>query len=183
MHLLIIGGLGDHDRAMRLLLPIWHLRGFHPQLWPVGWSNDDGKFDERFKMLLAYADALPANEHLAVIGASAGGIMATLLLLARPAKVARIATISSPLTRERHSNNGLLNQGLRRLAAELPTANAQTVARICSFYGAKDGIVSPGYSQLPGALSEHLPARGHVFTIVLALTLWNGRLARWLRPA
>lgn len=183
MHLLVIGGLGDHDQLMRLTLPIWRLHGFEPRYEPFFWQLQDANLSARLEPILAWLDALPRGEKVVVVGTSAGGVVATLLLLMRPSRIARIVAISSPLNRFHHSKNRLLNQALNELKGQLSSANNVLKGRIGSFRGKADAIVEPTYSVVPGVHNQQLPTRGHVWTIALALTLYSGRLASYLKQA
>lgn len=180
MHLLIVGGLGDHERAMESTLPFWRWRGYKVHYITFGWQQPKGDFNNHMRRLLDFVDALPVDEQLNCIGTSAGGIAVANLLLRRPKRIRRIIAVSSPLTRSRHSDNILLNQGLAALAQAMPLA-APLLAKIGTFYGRSDKIVQPSYSRLKGVYSSELPTHGHMLTIALALTFFSGRLDKWLK--
>ncbi len=178
MRLLVVGGLGDHDRAMRLALPFWRRRGFKPHYLPFRWHAKEGTLQDRLDDALCYIDSIPKSERVCVIGVSAGGVIAALLLLARPERVHRIVTVGSPLNRFNHSQNRLLNTALAEWQELLPLALR---ARISTFRAKADEIVKPAYSVVPGAYNQVLPTKGHFWTIAMALTCYGGRLAAHLR--
>lgn len=181
MRLLIIGGLGDHDRLIRLSFPVWRLYGFSVSLWPFYWQRDDGKFEERFEELLTYVDSFDKGEQICIIGTSAGGVVAALILLSRPDRVSRIVVVSSPLVSFQHYKNSLLNLAASQLRSQLTTARPDIVRRISSFRAKADSIVNPKHSILPGATNLILPTTGHIFTIIFTLTIFSKRLSEWLK--
>jgi pimeloyl-ACP methyl ester carboxylesterase len=166
---------------MRLSLPIWWLRGFNANLWPFRWQQDDGKFEERFGQLIHYLDSLPQGEQICMLGTSAGGVVATLMLLARPEKISHIVTVSSPLIYPEPYKNGLLNTALAKLQSQLPNTQPNIVRRITSFRGRADDVVDPKQSILPEAVNIELPTSGHILSIALAVTIFSDRLAKWYR--
>lgn len=180
MKLLVIGGLRDYDRSMRFLLSHWQWRGFKVHYFPFGWEDPTTRMESRLAELRALIDKLPPGEKISLMGISAGGAVVTLLLLDRPGRIHRVATISSPINYFKPTVNKVLNEGLALLKKRYTTANAGLLARIGSFRGQADAIVWPSSSTLPGAHNQELPARGHFVTIILALTVYSGRVAAWL---
>ncbi|HVI69474.1 MAG TPA: alpha/beta hydrolase [Magnetospirillaceae bacterium] len=180
MRLLEIGGLGDHDFRIRLVLPVWRLYGFEPRYEPFFWQLGDDDLQARLDPILAWIDALPRGEQIVIVGSSAGGVIAALLLLLRPNRIRRVVAISSPLNRFKHSKNKLLNTALAEFDKRFSQADPLLRARIGSFRGRLDDIVRPTFSVVPGAFNHQLPTRGHVWTIAMALTWYSRRLSSYL---
>lgn len=183
MRLYLFSGLGDRDWLLRWAAVLWRLRGFKPVVWPLNWESNDGAgFKSTLEGILADIDALPEGEQVCIVGGSAGGVVATLIALMRPGRVRRVVAICSPLNRLRHSNNKRLNAALLRLS-QVHVVSEDKRSRVASFRARQDDVVPPTYSILPGAANFELPSSGHALTIMLAHTIFGGRLAVWLKSS
>ncbi len=176
--LLIIPGLGDHNWAYRLTLPFWWLHGFRARVYDFNWSNDDGKFDQRFAALLIYME----GHNWYIVGGSAGGVVTACVLSARPDLVIRAAALCSPVTAtELVSTNTVLHQAIQHLKALLASSDAELRGRLLSLWCASDHVIKPRLTKLQGAVQEETPGTGHAKAIARALSIGSGRIARWLR--
>jgi hypothetical protein len=65
--LIIIPGLGDHDRLYRFFVPLWQLFGFQVKIFGFGWEDHSDTFDVAFKRLITYIDGLNGEEFLSSV--------------------------------------------------------------------------------------------------------------------
>lgn len=179
---LLLPGLGDHQERFAAVLPFFLWHGLSPQIMPAHWQRDDGDARTRIDAGLRWIDAQPRNKLLYGAGTSAGGALLALLYLLRPGRFGRIAVLSAPLTVTHHSDNMVLNAVLPRLQEELAVASPEVVARIGSFFGQEDTVVSIELSMLKGT-KWFRGGYGHSHNLNIAywLTAGSGVLADWLQ--
>ncbi len=176
--LLIIPGLGDHDWAYRLTLPIWWLLGFRASVYGYNWQQDDGDADRRLEALLDYLAKQDGPVH--VVGGSAGGTVAVTVLLLSP-QVERAVAICSPLSARKISDNTVLHSMLARLQASLRHADDKARRRVLSLWCQRDTVVDPKLTIVRGSTRARVPGGSHAQAIAWALTCGSGRIANWLR--
>jgi pimeloyl-ACP methyl ester carboxylesterase len=166
--LLIIPGLGDRAWLYRAVVQLWRRFGYEVSLHAFGWNGERAELEDRQKLLLAHADALP-GEQLFVIGASAGGVAAVNLLAERP-RIERVITVASPLLPGNIPENELFIASFRQAAKFLDESDEAVRAKLVSVYGRYDSRVSVELSRRPDIHQVELPTNGHASTIFSALT-------------
>jgi len=179
--LLFIPGLGDRIWLYGLAAPLWRTLGYEPHIHRFGWSDGGGTLAQKHAQLLRHVDDLRASGELYVIGVSAGG-PAAINLLRDSAGIRKVVTVASPLRPKDHPTNALLTTSIAEADSFLHTADSGTKAKIASVHGLYDRTVPVSKSQRADLTSVRLLAAGHGVIILLALTLYAGRLRALLRP-
>lgn len=157
--LVIIPGLGDRTRWYALFAAVWWLRGFRPRIFTFGWEVRTEIFEQKFDFLMKYIDRLPGDE-VYIIGVSAGGTAAVQALNARPGKVHKVVTVSSPYGIFEPVENRPLLASLELLKVLLPGMSTELKARILSVHGWRDSRVHPEWSHSEGIATTRIFAFG-----------------------
>lgn len=178
--LVIIPGLGDRSLWDTLFAAVWWLRGFRPRIFTFGWEVRTEIYEQKFDFLMKFIDRLP-DDDVYIIGVSAGGVAAVQALNARPNKVRKVATVSSPYGIFSPVENRPLLAGLELLKTQLPLMPPELKSRILSVHGRRDARVLPEWSQAEGIATERIFAFGHARSIFAALTLFSGRIKRFFK--
>lgn len=178
--LVIIPGLGDRSGWYTLFAAVWWLRGFRPRIFTFGWEVRTEIYEQKFDFLMKYIDRLPSDE-VYIIGVSAGGTAAVQALYARPNKVKKVVTISSPYGIYEPVENRPLLSSLELLKEQLPLMPPELKARILSIHGWRDSRVHPEWSRADGIVTSKIFAFGHGPSIFAALVLYPGRIKRFFK--
>ena len=124
-----------------------------------------------------------------LIGVSAGGVAAlNALAMDSSDRIKAVATIATPYVYRQRLKNETLARAIDELSNNLPAIQAK-LARVTSFYGIYDQVVSPNDSQpndseFADVNYQQLPTFGHGLTIAAGLTMFGGRITRsWSNEA
>lgn len=177
--LVIIPGLGDRSGWYTFFAAVWWLRGYRSHIVTFGWEEQQEIFEQKFDFLMRYIDQLP-GDNIYIIGVSAGGTAAVQALNARPNKVRKVVTVSSPYGIFVPVENRPLLSSLELLKEQLPQMPAELKARILSVHGWHDTRVRPQWSRADGIATTKVFAFGHGPSIFGALVLFSGRIKRFL---
>jgi len=188
--IVFVPGLGDDEWKMRLVFGLWRRRGFIPIVYNMHW-RDGGHFENKLQNLLQVVDKNLKKGKVSLIGTSAGGSAVANVLLARKDKIMSVVNVCGRLRRG-------LRMGLRSFESMTKTsvAFAESVAqfedhefvltaqdrkKILTIHPLFDELVPPETTMIEGATNLVIPSIEHGLSIVIAITLWSGRIARFLR--
>ena len=180
-HLILIPGLGDRKWLYRLVCPFWRARGFCPHVFAFGWEDAVNDYHKKQNRLHDYIRNLEGDVYL--IGVSAGGVAAlNALAMDSSDRIKAVATIATPYVYRQRLKNETLARAIDELSNNLPAIQAK-LARVTSFYGIYDQVVSPNDSQpndseFADVNYQQLPTFGHGLTIAAGLTMFGGRITR-----
>lgn len=180
-HLILIPGLGDRKWLYKLVCPVWRARGFRVHVFTFGWEDAASNYHDKQNRLNNYIRDL--NGDVYIIGASAGGVAAlNALVVVDDGKVKGVATIATPYVYRQRLKNETLARAIDELSNNLPAIQAK-LARVTSFYGIYDQVVSPNDSQpndseFADVNYQQLPTFGHGLTIAAGLTRFGGQITR-----
>ncbi|HSX07356.1 MAG TPA: hypothetical protein VLG11_00505 [Candidatus Saccharimonadales bacterium] len=179
--LIIITGVGDYDRLFRFFAHIWELYGFETHIGAFVWEDAASTFEPKMARLLSDIDATKPGGSLYIIGVSAGGTAAIHALAARPEAVTKVVTLCSPLKTMPDLRNPLLQESIAALPASFAALSDAARHKILSVYAAKDDIVKPSLSQVPGLRTYRLFTSGHGFTIFAGMTIFSFPIRKFFR--
>lgn len=179
--LIIITGVGDHDRLFRFFAFVWQFFGYEAHVGAFGWSDPADLFEHKMQRLLSDIDATKPGGSLYIIGVSAGGTPAIHALAARPEAITKIVALCSPLKTMPSLRNPLLQKSIAALPASFAALGDTARRKILSIYAAKDNTVAPALSQIPGVRTYRLLTRGHGFTIFTGLTFFSFPIRKFFR--
>jgi pimeloyl-ACP methyl ester carboxylesterase len=170
-HLIIIPGLGDDKRVVRLAFKIvaklfWNRR-FFAHVYIYGW-NSEQNHDDALESLRTYANELPQSATICVIGISAGGSAAVNLLATNPA-VKKVVTICAPYAPITARKNRLFDKSIK-LTNKYLSKNPGIKRKIVSVYNRRDPVVPPASSQPDGVRAVAVSMKGHAKACMLLLT-------------
>jgi pimeloyl-ACP methyl ester carboxylesterase len=171
-HLIIIPGLGDDKRVVRLAFKIvaklfWNRR-FFAHVYIYGW-NSEQNHNDALESLRTYANELPQPATIYVIGISAGGSAAVNLLATNPA-VRKVVTICAPYTPITARKNRLFDESVK-LTDKYLSKNPDIKRKIVSVYNRRDPVVPPTSSQPDGIRTVAVSMKGHAKACMLLLTM------------
>ncbi len=170
--LVIIPGIGDSHSIYTVAAKWFSLFGFTSHISAFGWNSaDSSSHDERLRQLVAVVDGLDGAVYL--LGVSAGGTVAVSCLSKRPEKIAKVATLCSPLLPFSYRINPLLEVAITRLQPKLKAMDEPTKQKILSVRAIYDQTVPTRLSQPNGIRNVVLPSAVHAVTIFLGLTVMN----------
>lgn len=170
--LVIIPGLGDRGWLYRFVKPLWALFGYEVHIFVFGWNNEQMAFKEAQNHLNTFIDGL-GGKKIYLIGVSAGGTAAVNALATNPALIIKLVTVCTPYRQVPGHKNELLVQSVNWAVRNLARMDSKTKAKILSVHGLRDQIVPIKYSKSEGIQHELLPAIGHGFSILMALSLYS----------
>lgn len=187
-NLILIPGLGDRKWLYQLVCPIWRARGFCPHVFTFGWEVAANDYYKKQNRLNNYIRNLEGDVY--IIGASAGGVAAlNALVMDNSDRIKGVATIATPYVYRQRLKNETLARAISELASNLPNMQAK-LARITSFYGIHDQVVSPTDSRLNNRCIkqpnnskfaninyQQLPTFGHGLTVAAGLTVFSKQIA------
>ena len=166
--ILYVSGLGDqYDDVRRFCLRGWRLWGVTAKLVPMTWY--DGKaFDQKYNRITSAIDGIKDNSRIVVIGESAGATMA--LQVANHPRVSRVITLCG-VARPTTPISSYFNKRAPALIVATRSVPNTSDYDVHSVRAVIDGVVGKKYSTASGAKQHTIWTVGHLFTILLCLTI------------
>lgn len=187
--LIVIPGLGDDVRLMKLGLIGWDRPSLKTQVQSAKWQDLNDTLDEKLARLTNLIDDYSDKGYqVSLLGISAGGSLALNGYSLRKYKVNSIAIISGRM------REGSINPSLNKAAGKY-TAFKESVRlaeriearftpkdriRFITTRGLYDGIVPPSTTVIEGATNIQLPTVGHMVSIFGAITLFRQPIINFL---
>ena len=190
-YLVYVPGLADklhYKVGQRTALFLWHGSSVRPYYFVPNWVDKTETFTQKLDRLLHTIDHLYNKGHtVSLMAASAGSSMALLAFLRRRDRIHRVVSICGKL---HHPNTvpGVLFtfnpafkaslQAFVRHEHELTSRDARAILLV---QAARDSYVPTGDGEVKGAHHYKLPTVGHVFTIMMALTIFRRHIIRFVQ--
>lgn len=186
-HVIIyIPGLGDQNMfGQHAAHYLWRLQGATVYTYPLAWADKE-PFAPKFERLLAYVDKLVAKGfQVSLVGVSAGATAALNVLAARPDTIHKVVLICGavqhPEEVQEHTkqiNPAFWESMLYLHAHSLKALTPHEKQKIVSYIPQADEVVATKNMRIQGISYESLPTRGHVKSIVYAITVAAHRIIR-----
>lgn len=183
LHIVYLPGLGDrYDPVRRACLRAWRWYGMRVTMVPMQWRSDESYEVKRARVdeVLGELD----GERVVLMGESAGGSMALSMYAARVDKLAGVMTLCGKNTRSDnvsstlYARNPAFRESMLAVEAVARDLTKAARARFVSIVPWHDGTVPVVQTLLPGCQKLTLPAVGHLFSILLMLTIYGPLVAR-----
>lgn len=191
IHVVIIPGLGNEIQKHAWASDRWKKSGIIPHVFDAKWKTEENGFNKKLDEALELVDVLIATgKKVSVIGNSAGSSLAINIFGQRKGKIHRVvvncgrvrtkdwpwftfnqATASSPSFRE-----SVLRS--EKIISELSVTERKKILTLRPLF---DEVVPPWTVPIAGATNEITPSVEHVATIALNMTLFSGRIIKFLR--
>lgn len=186
LHIIYVPGFGDrYDVIRRPLFNCWRIYGITTEFVPMNWRSAESYTDKLARIDGAIDRA--KGKRIVLIGESAGGSMVVAMHAKRYRELHQSTTISG---KNRHGAT-VAPRFYRQYvafrdamgAADTATSNFddEALRKFVSFYPLLDGVIPIQDASLPGARIIRLYSVGHLFTILVALTIFSGYIVRVVR--
>ena len=187
----IYPGLGDGTLLVDFAVRNWHHYGLIPIVKSVGWRNEE-PFQHILNRLSALVDEqINMGRMVSLIGTSAGGSAALNVFVENLEGIHRVVTVCSRLRtgpvvglrsfeKMTRTSNAFAQsvQLLEYLEPSLLLRERQQVMTVKALLG--DEMVPASTSTLQGARNISIPTAEHMLSISAALTVFSGRLIKFL---
>jgi hypothetical protein len=190
-HVIYIPGLADRlNRRLgqNTALAFWYLNGIRPHYFLVGWTDKTEVFEAKLQRLLGKIDdLLTKGRTVSLIGASAGASLAMVALHERSGKLNAVVSVCGKLNNPQSvaepvfAINPAFKGSLERYNQLKQSFSPKDLRRVMSAVSAKDNFVPRGDSEIAGAESYVIPARGHILSILAALTIFRDPIVRFIK--
>lgn len=191
VHVVVIPGLGNEIQKHIWASDRWRKFGIIPHVLDAKWKTEEKGFRKKLDDALKLVDSLIASgKKISILGNSAGSSLAINMLGERRGKIHRVvincgrvrtgdwpwftfnqATASSPSFKE-----SVLRS--ERVISELSVAEKKKILTLRPLF---DEIVPPFTVPIEDATNEVIPSVEHILTIALNMTLFSGRIIKFLR--
>lgn len=191
IHVVIIPGLGNEIQKHVWATDRWRKFGIIPHVFDAKWKTEEKGLKKKLNEALSLVDSLiKTGKKVSIIGNSAGSSLAINILGERRGKIHRVvvncgrvrtgdwpwftfdqATASSPSFKE-----SVLRS--ERIISELSVAERTKILTLRPLF---DEVVPSFTVPIKGATNEIVPSVEHVLTIALTMTLFSGRIIKFLR--
>ena len=191
VHVVIIPGLGNEIQKHIWASDRWRKSGIIPHVFDAKWNTEEIGFRKKLEKSLELVDSLIATgKKVSIIGNSAGSSFAINILGERRGKIHRVivncgrvrtgdwpwftfhqATASSP-----SFNESVLRS--EKLISKLSVVERKKILTLRPLF---DEVVPPWTVTIDGATNETTPSVEHMLSIALTMTLFRGRIIKFLR--
>lgn len=187
-HVIYLPGLGDQRTwGQSLIVKCWQIFGITAHYHKIGWANNE-PFELKLKAVVDKIDSL-ANQGFLVslVGISVGASAALNAYVLRQDKVHKVVFISGKIRHPENVNPRYFEKNPAfKQALDLSEANFQKLTRadkqkMIYLHGLYDRIVSPRFDEPAGIRSRAVLAFGHVPSILVAITLYAGTVAKFIK--
>lgn len=183
-HIIYIPGLGDGlDVVRRAGLFFWRRPGVAVSLVPMRWSDPDETYTQKLDRIEDMIDAYPGHETV-LVGESAGGATALVVMHRYRAKVDRVVTICgmnqgadnvrAHLYRKNRAFRGIMDAADKAL----PTLTDTDKKVIKTLYSSNDRTVGPKDTLIGSVAAYDLKLPGHQLAIVSVLFFRHGLILK-----
>lgn len=181
LHILYLSGFGDHyDGIRKRLLSKWRFKDVTVELIPMNWMNDE-TFEQKIARINRAIDAAK-GKRVVIIGESAAGSMAVHVYAARSNNLFKVMTICGKNTHPETVSPYYLTKypafktSMDTLNKSLKMLSKDERQRFVSVRPLRDRVVPVEEMRIPDCRELTLPTKGHLFTIVIALTTWSKKV-------
>lgn len=180
-HFIYIPGLADKFNrrfGQGILISFWRLHHMHPHYFTVGWADATESAEHKLERLIKLIDLLHAKGHyVSLLCASAGSSMAMPAFAKRSQKITSVVCIApafqapSTVPESMFTLHPTFKATLKAQQDALPLISSKDRQRILVIKPTADKVIAIGDMNLPGSQTITVPTKGHLRTIVTALTL------------
>ncbi|OGD08677.1 hypothetical protein A2397_04660 [Candidatus Amesbacteria bacterium RIFOXYB1_FULL_44_23] len=187
---IVVPGLGDGERSMKLLTGHWRKHGLEPVVQLMEWRNGED-FMPKLGRLTRLIDELAERGKVSLVGTSAGGSAAINAFGERKDKIHRVVNVCGRLRVGTHvgihgfeartTSSPAFAQSVRLLEKrenEFNKKDREKIMTIHALFG--DELVPKNTTTIEGANNITVPMFEHVLSITAALTVFSGPLIRFL---
>lgn len=189
--IIYVPGLADklnYSFGQRTALALWRLHRLRTQYFIADWANAHEPFAHKLQRLLQAIDAAKAKGYtVSLVAASAGSSLALDAFAARTTGIHRVLSICGKLHRPETVPKELLKVNPAFKASMDAYAGAEpkfTVAdrlKILVVRASHDSYVPSADGHVTGASVYTMHSVGHVFSIFMALTVYQGVLIGFIK--
>lgn len=186
---IIVLGLGVNYES-KIVTYLWEKQGVRVIFFRANWrSREDYK--SKLKRLLNLIDEESVNTTISLVGASAGGSLVLNAFGNRKNKVNKVVTVCSRLMKDKLAGfRGFVNRTRGYPAFSESVINAEKkvlglknyerkrIMTVHALFG--DELVSANTSIINGAYNTVVPTGEHVLSIVSSLTVFSGKIVRFI---
>lgn len=189
---IIVPGLGDETRGLKLVTRHWQRFGLTPIVYSLDWKNKEETFELKLQRLLTLIDSYTKKGNsVSLIGTSAGGSAILNAFLIRRNKLHRVITVCSRLRtgprqgfrsfENRTQTSPAFAQSVTYLEENVKTLtkpDREKIMTVRAFYG--DELVPSATVSLDGAYNVSIPTCGHALSISLMFILFSRKMTSFL---
>lgn len=183
LHIIYIPGFGDrYDTIRRPLFRCWRIYGITTEFVSMNWSGAESYTDKLARINGAIDRT--KGKRIVLIGESAGGSMVVATHAKRYSELHQSMTISG----KNHHGDTVAPRFYRQYTAFRDAMRAADTAvshlssdalrSFVSFCPLFDGVIPIQDASIPGARVIRLFSVSHLFTILMALTIFSGYIIR-----
>lgn len=180
---LIIPGLGDNKKTMKLLAYGWKKWGIFTYVHSVGWYDRGCSFDQKLEELVNLVDELNDGTPISVVGVSAG-VSAALNIFAQRSEVIRTCVnICGPVRfgnrrlckpARMKEKSMLFAESVSMAEKNLDGLDEELRSRVLTIYPRfGDELIQRSSVKIEGAKNIEIPVPGHRTGAILAMTVWG----------
>ncbi|HEV2402591.1 MAG TPA: hypothetical protein VGS08_00120 [Candidatus Saccharimonadales bacterium] len=187
-HIIYVPGIHDDIyHAQGLLVKAWRLFGVRGHCQVMPWFGEQS-YETKIQHLQGKIDYYKAQGHkVFLIGASAGASAVLNLYADNSGSIEGVALICPKINRPEtvrratYKANPAFRTSLSILQPNLAKLTSRDKAHIIIYYSPKDGVIPHRDSRIPGVKEYKLPAVGHGYAILYAITLGSPKLCDRLK--
>jgi len=186
-YVIILPTLMDDASAIRLFTGFWPLFGLTPVVLKFGWKEikDDAGFTQNFDRIISEVDRLAKIGTVSLVGCSAGGNILINVFSQRKNTIHRVVNVCGALRPSdatgKYDTPAYLKslQYCEQVIAKLDKEDKKKIMTIHPRFG--DEFVKPEQTNIEGAKNIRLPIFEHMFSIMMALTIFSKLIFNFLK--
>ncbi len=190
---IIVPGLGDEVNKISFATRHWSGHNLEPIIHKIGWHDGEKNFTPKLKGLLELIDkSVNSGNRVSLVGLSAGGSAVLNAFQERKNVIKKCVNVCGRLRRgdqrgfrsfeKRTASSPSFAQSVILFESRekyLTINDRQKIMTVSALFG--DELVPADTATLAGASNITIPAAEHIFTIVMALTFFSGRIINFLK--
>lgn len=189
-NLFIIPGIGYTVDWIKFLTRNWEKKyGIEPHVVDFNWMADSEKFPGRFERMGKYLDEdMKDGRDISLLGISAGGSAVINLFYPRRNKIKKVVTVCGrvrdPNVRKMWNHKpevlGVYQESVKLCEKNLDKLTPDDKKRILTIRPFYDEVVPVRTMIIDGANNQRINAAQHMISISLAMTLFSGRISKFV---
>lgn len=190
-YVVYVPGLADklnYSFGQRTALALWRTGGVIPYYFVVNWRDTAEIYEQKLARLLNTIDEAKAKGYtVSLVAASAGSGLALAAFAERTHDIHHVVSICGKLSRPDTVPPALfdINPAFKASMAAYPRMERRLSLadrkKILVVRATRDSYVPASDGEVKGAYAYTIHSIGHVFSIMLALTMYSGRIVRFVK--
>lgn len=183
-------GVGDRTLdSRRRLFSFWRHKDVAVKIVPNNWQINEPAADKLSRLLAKIDKYYKEGKHVSIIGESAGASIATQALAQRGDKLTAVILLcgkskQSEKIGSAYTNvNPALKEAVTASEAAIASFTEDQKAKVLNLHPFFDSIVPVAETKIAGVRDSTMPVIGHVPGIVFGLTVWSGRIVRFIKES